>query len=285
VHAVAGTSSPCGSDGRAHVHRFFELVYVDSGAGHHRVRDSSVPVSPGDLFLVAPGELHDASGLTPADRWVVAFSADALDPGRTDADVFLGPPDEVLLFSFLRPHGADAPPLRVLVTDRPRWRERLAQLQAEIIDRTPGYLEAVQALLVLVLVDTTRLAAPHLRAYAPATRPLLTQVFRHIEAHFAERISLRDVAAAVGYAPAYLTDVVRRETGRPVLAWIVERRMAASRYLLLETDDAVQQVANAVGYSQAGHFIRQFHRFHGQTPRAWRARQRGPASVNRKIAP
>ena len=51
--------------------------------------------------------------------------------------------------------------------------------------------------------------------------------------------------------------------------------MAAARYLLLETDDVVQQVARAVGYSHAGHFIRQFHRVHGQTPQAWRAGQRG----------
>jgi AraC-like DNA-binding protein len=104
---------------------------------------------------------------------------------------------------------------------------------------------------------------------------LLTQVFRYIEAHYAEGISLRDVAAALGYTPAYLTGVVRRETGRPVLAWILERRMAAARYLLLETDDAVRQVARAVGYSHADHFIRQFHRVHGQTPQAWRAGQRG----------
>jgi AraC-like DNA-binding protein len=232
-------------------------------------------VSPGDLVLIAPGELHDSSGLVTADRWVVAFSADVLDPGRTDADIVLGLPDEVLLLSFLRPHDAEVRPLRVPATDRPRWHERLSQLQAEIQEQNPGSREAMHALLVLVLVDTARLAAPHLSAYTPATRPLLTQVFRYIEAHYAEGISLRDVAAALGYTPAYLTGVVRRETGRPVLAWILERRMAAARYLLLETDDAVRQVARAVGYSHAGHFIRQFHRVHGQTPQAWRAGQRG----------
>jgi hypothetical protein len=43
VHAVAGAASACGVAGRAHVHRFFELVYIAAGAGQHRVQDSLVP--------------------------------------------------------------------------------------------------------------------------------------------------------------------------------------------------------------------------------------------------
>ncbi|OWY67137.1 AraC family transcriptional regulator [cyanobacterium TDX16] len=102
------------------------------------------------------------------------------------------------------------------------------------------------------------------------SHPLLSKVFEFIEARYCDSISLREVAEAVGRSPAYLTDLVRRETGKTVLSWIVERRMAEARCLLLETGQSVEQISEAVGYFDRRHFSRLFLRFHGLTPQAWR---------------
>lgn len=104
--------------------------------------------------------------------------------------------------------------------------------------------------------------------------PLLGQVFQFIEANYDQPISLCDVAVAVGYCGAYLTDLVRRNTGKTVNHWIVERRMVAAGSLLLETDQCVNQIAQAVGYQHEGYFFRQFRQYHGTTPQAWRKTQR-----------
>lgn len=101
----------------------------------------------------------------------------------------------------------------------------------------------------------------------------LNQVFDYIEANYHQPISLHDVATAVGYCPAYLTDLVRRHTGQTVNHWIIERRMAAARSLLLEGKLCVNQIAEVVGYQHEGHFFRQFRQHHGTTPQAWRKTQ------------
>lgn len=105
------------------------------------------------------------------------------------------------------------------------------------------------------------------------TCPQLKEVFGFIEANYYQSITLCDVAQAVGYSAAYLTDLVRRQTGKPVNHWIVERRMAAVRTLLLETNQSANQIAEAVGYQNEGHFFRQFRQYHGTTPKAWRKTQ------------
>ncbi|BDI19766.1 hypothetical protein ANSO36C_55680 [Nostoc cf. commune SO-36] len=105
------------------------------------------------------------------------------------------------------------------------------------------------------------------------TCPQLKEVFDFIEANYHQSITLCDVAQAVGYSAAYLTDLVRRQTGKPVNHWIVERRMAAVRTLLLETNQSANQIAEAVGYQNEGHFFRQFRQYHGTTPQAWRKAQ------------
>jgi len=118
---------------------------------------------------------------------------------------------------------------------------------------------------------TTRAAAP--RSIFPASSQF-AEVFDFIEANYHQPIGLCDVAEAVGYSSAYLTDLVHRQTGQPVNRWIAERRMAAARSLLLETKQTVNQIAEAVGYQHEGHFFRQFRQYHGTTPQAWRNEQR-----------
>ncbi|HBB32531.1 MAG TPA: DNA-binding response regulator [Cyanobacteria bacterium UBA8803] len=102
----------------------------------------------------------------------------------------------------------------------------------------------------------------------------LSEVFRFIEANYNQPIALNDVAQAVGYSPAYLTNLIRRQTGQTVQRWIIERRMAAARSLLLETDQVVTEIATQVGYHHVVHFFRQFRKIHGTTPQAWRNENR-----------
>jgi len=113
----------------------------------------------------------------------------------------------------------------------------------------------------------------------PST-PDLSEVFQFIEANYHQPIGLSEVAEAVGYCPAYLTDLVRRQTGQPVKRWIVQRRMAAACSLLLETNQSVEQIAEAVGYNNVGCFFRQFRISFGMTPQVWRNAQRIQGSTN-----
>lgn len=100
--------------------------------------------------------------------------------------------------------------------------------------------------------------------------PQLKEVFDYIEAHYQEGITLCDVAQAVGYSSAYLTNRVAKKTGDTVNTWIVKRRMAAARYLLQNTDHSVEQIATSLGYQNACHFSRQFRQHNEIPPQSWR---------------
>lgn len=105
------------------------------------------------------------------------------------------------------------------------------------------------------------------------TNSQLSQVFEFIEANYHQAIGLNEVAQAMGYSPAYLTDLVKRLTGKPVNRWIVQRRITEACSLLLATNQSIEQIAEAVGYQNTGHFFRQFRQYHGTTPQAWRNAQ------------
>jgi AraC family transcriptional activator of pobA len=96
-------------------------------------------------------------------------------------------------------------------------------------------------------------------------------VVDYIELNFREPISLRHVAAAVGYSPCHLTTKFRQATGTPVNSWIVKRRIQAAQELLCDRHANVADVCEAVGFGDISYFRRQFTRHVGLTPARFRS--------------
>jgi AraC-like DNA-binding protein len=252
---------------QAHVHQFFELLYVEAGRGFHLIDGERFDAAEGELFWMLPGQYHDPGGLHGTQKWIVAFNADAAVPGLHEGGFFFGP--RALALSAFAPCASASRQASLPPAERARWVGHFEAIAHELDDKALGFGEAACAHLRLLLLDLARLAAT-LAPQADAGRPLLSAVFAFIEARFRSPIGLRDVAEAVGRSPAYLTDRVRRETGRTVLQWVIDRRLAEARRLLLRTEASVAAVAEEVGYLDAKHFALQFRRAHGASPHAWR---------------
>jgi AraC-like DNA-binding protein len=152
------------------------------------------------------------------------------------------------------------------------WETAIRSIEAELTARHDGYRQAALAHLTLLLIELARLARDVVADLRRSGEPLLAEVFALIDRRHAEPLSLRDVADELGMTPGHLTTVVRRRTGRTVGEWIVERRMAAARELLAQTDLPVAEIAGRVGISDPGYFSRLFGRAHGTSPREWRGR-------------
>jgi AraC family transcriptional regulator len=106
------------------------------------------------------------------------------------------------------------------------------------------------------------------------SNPRLREVFNFIELNYHQFISLKEVARAVGYSSAYLTDLVRRLTGKTVNNWIFERRIVEAGKLLLETNYSIKEIALKLGYQDISYFHRQFRDYYKYTPRTWREMRR-----------
>ena len=252
-------------------HFCFKLLFVEEGKGCYQIRDRKISASAGTLFVIASAEVNDIIELAPSKNWVVTCETNTAARCPNKTDIFILPLDEFLLVSFLQTFlQSQICKLDVESKNRRRWLFRLQQLEAELQDKSLGFTEMVSTLLLQLLIDAARLSAPQMCQNPLTSHPLLPDVFRFIEKNYHHQISLCDVAKAVKRSSAYLTDLVRRKTGRTVVNWIIEYRMAAARRLLLSTTSTVEQISEALGYLNTEHFIRQFRRLHGTTPHAWR---------------
>jgi AraC family transcriptional regulator, transcriptional activator of pobA len=225
----------------------------------------------GDVYLFAPGIPFDAHAFGTSTYWVVSFARHAVAlclearprglPAQLLARVGL----------VLRFH-ADEKQLTRLVAE-------LDLLQGELVEHAEAEHSPLTSLLNLLLTDVARLRpVPNDIALCEACEAggatqLVRDVFRVIETRYRSPIGLADVAKSVGRSPAYLTHVVREETGRTVLQWIIERRMREAERLLIDTDRPLHDIAASVGYDSVGYFIRSFTKRHGAPPGSWRVAQ------------
>jgi YesN/AraC family two-component response regulator len=100
--------------------------------------------------------------------------------------------------------------------------------------------------------------------------PHFQKVFDYIESHYHLGITLSDVAQAVGYSPAYLTNQVSQQTGNGVNSWIVKRRITQACFLLKNTALTIEEIATKIGYQNCCHFSRQFSQYQSLSPKMWR---------------
>jgi AraC-like DNA-binding protein len=273
--AHSGKTSPC----RTPVtHSYAALAFYTGG--HSRVElNGEWNVAAGDVLLVPAGAPHRTLEMRLPEYWglSVCVPCFAKDGSRS------------LLEPFERVRDGAA-----AVVSIPAARHGyLAGLCRELenVGREPTLandsLDAVQrSLLTLILAEVARASSAGGTPRSAGGR-VVADALRFIERHCLGRLTLNDVAAAVGRTPAHVTTALTRATGRSAVRWIVSGRMAEARRLLSSSDERVDSIAERVGYADATHFIRMFRRENGATPAAWRAaqssagRSAGPALLER----
>lgn len=110
-----------------------------------------------------------------------------------------------------------------------------------------------------------------LRAAAPAARDGgITAFLRdYLEAHYAEAVSLEQLAGLVQRHPRHLIEAFRRAYGVPPHTYLLQRRVREAKRLLLD-DLPPLGVALSLGFYDQAHFSGTFKRFTGVTPGQYR---------------
>ncbi len=83
-------------------------------------------------------------------------------------------------------------------------------------------------------------------------------------------LSLEILATKFNYDTAYLSRLIKQETGKNFIDIIQGHKIKEATELLLHTSYSIGRISELVGYNSADHFTRSFKKVVGQTPREMR---------------
>lgn len=98
------------------------------------------------------------------------------------------------------------------------------------------------------------------------------QVLSYVKQHFAESISVSELADTVAMSPQHFSKVFKNTLGRTPIQYVQEHRVEESKRLLGQSDLSLVEVAERCGFSDQAHFSRLFKKYTAQTPKRYRDR-------------
>jgi AraC-like DNA-binding protein len=142
--------------------------------------------------------------------------------------------------------------------------------------KIPLYDQNEQALGVAgVMYDVQKAGA----TLAPYQR--LSQAVGHISDHYAEKISVGALARLVDLSVSQFNRTFKQLFRITPSQYIVRVRINAACSLLRSTSQSIEAIAGETGFCDASHFVRQFRKVMGVTPKAYREALIHPAKLRK----
>jgi len=105
----------------------------------------------------------------------------------------------------------------------------------------------------------------------------------YIDNNFEKDIHLSDLADQLYVTEQYLSRIFKEQNGIGVSEYLIKRRLAKVRQLLLETEDGITDIAYSAGFSNINSFNRIFKKYQGMTPSAYRFEVKKELKVNNHL--
>lgn len=99
---------------------------------------------------------------------------------------------------------------------------------------------------------------------------LTSAVLTVLEEHYAEKLTLEEIARRTKYSKYYLAHRFKEEMGLPLYEYLTLLRVAKSKLLLQTTDLSVTEIAARTGFAGTSLFIRTFAAYESMTPLQYR---------------
>lgn len=229
------------------------LHYIHQGSGILRVNEVEYSLHAGQGFLIFPDTIMN-------------YEADADDPW---------------VYTWIGFRGMNAKSLMQraqLTLDHPIYdsqgREWFQHFYQNLLANynEPGedmYAQGMLYQMVYELIACAPTATVPLRV-APSRERYLQQAIEYIENSYSQKISILDIAHAVGLDRTYLSGLFKAELGVSLQTFLVQYRMKRALELLHHSQLSISDISRSVGYTDPFLFSKMFKKTIGHSPKQTR---------------
>ncbi|MFN8493671.1 MAG: helix-turn-helix domain-containing protein [Caldilineaceae bacterium] len=239
---------------RPHGTRDWLLTFTLDGEGCYQLADQTYHCQVGDIFILAPGTPHDYATASPAAPWTFYWAH------------FI-PRSSWLEWLQLPALG---PGLLSQTIDDARLRQRIEQAFARLLHDSRGIGAWQAELSANALEEILLLVAQQQAQTARSLDTRIETILLHVHHCFAEPINIGALAQRVALSPSRLAHLFKTQMGISLMEMVISLRLRQAARLLEFTSLTVGEIARQVGFQSPFYFSRQFKRYYGRSPSAYR---------------
>lgn len=251
-----------------HRHDFLEISLVAEGAGEETVNGIVHPMLPGTMTVVLPFHIHELrSGPAQALKlYNCSFGAELMsDRGELEElkEKLLG--GDMGRSPFMQLSAGEMEPMLRIFRD-------LHHEYGQLRGMRTAMLKAKLAEL-MITAERLRSRLPEEAKPARGEKPeRIWMVLRHMHGHYREELTLGGLADAFHVNRTYLSEEIKRHTGKSFVALLHEIRLRHACSLLTSSTMTIPAIAYEAGYGSAQTLFKAFQKYKGVTPGEYRSR-------------
>ncbi|MES2775718.1 MAG: helix-turn-helix domain-containing protein [Bacteroidota bacterium] len=246
-----------------HRHSFFQLLIFTSGSGSHTVDFDVFEIKPGQVYFLAPGQVHSWQLDAGTDGFIINFN------------------ETFFTAVCYNPHFLNEFPFFNAISGKSMMQLQPGQ-QAPIIALTEKLLEEfsgdedfkndlLRAYLLQLLIQFARNCRPE--GLSPANRQhylLLRNFEKLVEQHYSQKKLPKEYAEMLFVTPSHLNAMCNATTGRSAGEMIRDRVLLEAKRLLVNSQLHIAEIAYQLNFEDNAYFSRFFKKYTSVTPEAFR---------------
>ena len=249
-----------------HTHEFSEMVIVQHGSATHVLPEVEYAIGAGDVFVLHGDQAHGYRDTASLELVNILFRMDQLSLMLRDVEALPGYHALFTLEPAQRRRDGFESRLRLSSEQQYKISDRLHEWLIEQKAQAAGWQFASVAHFMLVISELCRFYS---QMETPAARSLLRlgTVIGHLHRHYAEPITLDDLAAIGSMSRRTLTREFTRTLGMSPIDYLIHERINHARDLLQDSRLSIAEAAYRVGFQDSNYFSRMFRAIVGHSPR------------------
>lgn len=242
-----------------HLHNSYEIYFFLQGDVNYFVEQSCYKLQKGNMLIFNSQEIHKAVSLSdiPYERIVIHFNPQIIEPLCTEKTD--------LLHCF---HNHETGQNNITLLDENMTNHFLSnalQLISNLEKDAYGSDVLPVTYLVQLLVMINNIFHDKKQTMTSILSPKILPLLQYIDTHLTENLSLDYLSEIMSLNKYYLSHLFKQNTGSTVYQYILAKRIALSKQLLLQ-GKSVTQVCELSGFNDYANFIRTFKKATGISP-------------------
>jgi AraC-like DNA-binding protein len=234
-----------------HSHDYYVICLIERGRQSFTHKGTKFLTPPGGVIFINPGAVHTGEAVDEG-----GFEMRSLYPRTSHM--------EMAAFELTGRHQA-LPFFNEVRVDHP-WAMKSVLSLHKAMSEGESTLECESRFVWTLAQLIQRYADVPLTEGQPGKeKKAIEQARTYLDEHFAQGVSLNELAQHVALSPYYLLRVFRAEAGMPPYAYLESVRVRHAQRLI-ETGKPLAEVAVEVGFSSQSHMTRRFKKIIGATP-------------------